>query len=66
MIYMKNMVIKKNETYNQAQSEKIFLKVINDPKFGAGNSVQIYRKDGDIWGKLKLEKGGAISKENCP
>ncbi|SDM33978.1 hypothetical protein [Chryseobacterium taihuense] len=57
---------KDTETYNQVQSEKIFLKVLNDPKFGGGNSIQVYRKDGDKWGKLKIDNNGTVSKDDCP
>ena len=53
------------KTYNQADAEKLFMKVINDPKIGSGNGVHIYRKDTDGWGKLNMDANGNITKENC-
>ena len=53
-----------NQSYTQDIAEKLFLDVLNDPKLGGGNSIGIYRKDGDTWGKLK-KTGNTIQKEDC-
>lgn len=52
-------------TYNQAQSEKIFMGVLNDALLGGGSGVYLYRKDGDKWGKLKIDNNGTVSKDDC-
>ncbi|MGD1318827.1 hypothetical protein [Chryseobacterium sp. 2R14A] len=54
------------KTYNQADAEKLFMDVINNPIIGAGSGVHIYRKDNDGWGKLNMDSNGNITKENCP
>ncbi|WP_143884784.1 hypothetical protein [Chryseobacterium binzhouense] len=54
------------KAYNQADAEKLFMKVIHDSKIGSGNGLHIYRKDSDGWGKLNIDSNGNITKENCP
>lgn len=54
-----------NQVYDQAMSEELFMNVINDPKLGGGNSINLYRKDADGWGKI-VKNGNTISKEPCP
>ncbi|MFN4365265.1 hypothetical protein [Chryseobacterium hispalense] len=50
---------------NQLQAEKIFLQVLNNAKLG-GNTLQLYRKDGNTWGRLILDPNGGIYKDPCP
>ncbi|WP_143885289.1 hypothetical protein [Chryseobacterium binzhouense] len=54
------------QPYNQTRAEKLFMSVIDDPEAGSGNSIHLYRKDADGWGKLNIDSNGNVSKENCP
>ncbi|QQV03224.1 MULTISPECIES: hypothetical protein [Chryseobacterium] len=52
--------------YDQIRAEKLFMKVMNDPRIGGSNAMHIYRKDDDGWGKLKMDANGNVTKDNCP
>ncbi|MGI9652456.1 hypothetical protein [Chryseobacterium sp. RLHN22] len=55
----------KPEAFMKAGAEKLLMNVLSDPRMGSGNGIQIYRKDGDVWGKLKWDSAKNVIKENC-
>ncbi len=64
-IYYRNK-LKGDHAYTQTEAEQKFLKSISNPSMGMGNSIHIFRKDTDGWGKLNIDSNGNITKENCP
>lgn len=67
MKFYKKYGFDKDKIHTQEESEKIFLKALEDPLLGQGDGAFLYRKnnDTDSWGKLKLVNG-VINKEDCP
>lgn len=56
---------KESQTYTQDMAEELFLKVMNDPLFGSGSSIGIYRQNNGTWGKLS-KSGESIISTPCP
>jgi hypothetical protein len=56
---------KETQTYTQYMAEELFLNVMNDPKFGSGSSIGIYRQTNGTWGKLS-KSGGSVISTPCP
>ena len=64
-IFQKFGLMKENNPpYTQAMAEELFMNVVNDPKMGGGNGINLYRKDDDGWGKL-VKTGNSIQKVPC-